>query len=160
MNRTHVERLHSDPTWAESYNRNLAKAESLRGEGSLDAQAYASVAADLEVSESEKAETARAEREANILADHRARQSVEAARPAATPAPAPDPAARAKAGWKAAAAKVNANVTDHPKPAHGEPAKTVGALLDQHEQRKAQPSPDASRGWAKAAAAANAERGL
>ena len=162
MNREHLAKLESSPVWADAFNRHLAKAESLNGEGSYDAQAYAAVAADLEVSESDEAEGARAQREAQILADHRARQAVEAARPATTPAPAPDPGATAKAGWGKAVAQANANMGDNAQPiAKGEPAKAVTALLDEQDQRAAMTPPDVARsGWAKAMQEANAERGV
>lgn len=159
MDRTHAEKLHVDGPWTTSYYKHLARAEALYGEGNGDAIGYAMTAADLEMAETEQAESARAEREAAILADHRARMAIEAAQ--AAPAPAPDPAARAEAGWSKAVAALNANVPDMPKPGQGEAAKTVAAVLDEQDQRKAKTPPGAARtGWAKAAQDSNHERGL
>lgn len=157
MNREHIEKL-DNPAWADAYRLNLAKAESVTGEGSYDAIAFASVSADLAIMAGEKAETDRAQREAQIIADHNARMAAEAAKPAT---PAPDPAPRAKAGWAKAIGGINARVPDMPKPAQGEAAQTVAAVLDEQDQRKAKASPGAARnGWAKAAEQINREAGL
>ena len=160
MNREYVEKLESNPARAASYHAHLAKAEALHGEGSFDAQSYAATAADLEVAETEQAESARAQREAEIIADHNARQAVEAAQPSPAPAPSVDPTDRAKAGWAKAIGEINAIVRDQPKPAQGEPAHSAAAVLDEQDQPKPVPPPAGRSDWAKAAAAANAERGV